>query len=118
MKELSERRSICHWIAALRRSKIPCVSCEAQDQGALLIQVDLARLPCAGRSTVKRDIAHLCLQGIDASMRGQMKQSGRGASRKTCIVRDWLAGYTFSEIKRRRWHTLGSIERYCGGSSE
>ena len=22
-------------------------------------------------------------------------------------------GYTFSEIKKRRWHTLGSIERYC-----
>jgi hypothetical protein len=34
-------------------------------------------------------------------------------SHKTCIVRDWLAGYTFSEIKKRRWHTLGSIERYC-----
>ena len=34
-------------------------------------------------------------------------------SHKTCIVKDWLAGHTFSEIKRRRWHTLGSIERYC-----
>jgi hypothetical protein len=42
-----------------------------------------------------------------------MKDIGRGVSHKTCIVRDWLAGYTFSEIKRRRWHALGSIERYC-----
>jgi hypothetical protein len=34
-------------------------------------------------------------------------------SHKTQIVGDWLAGYTFSEIQRRRWHSLGSIERYC-----
>jgi hypothetical protein len=42
-----------------------------------------------------------------------MKDIGRGVSHKTCIVRDWLAGNTFSEIKKRRWHTPGSIERYC-----
>ena len=47
--------------------------------------------------------------------RGQMKDIGRGVSHKTRIVGDWLAGYTFSEIKKRRWHTLGSIERYCMG---
>jgi hypothetical protein len=102
-----------HGIAALRRSKIQRVTREAQDQGALLTQEDLARLLCASRSTVKRDIAHLRSQGIDVPTRGQMKDIGRGVSHKTCIVRDWLAGYTFSEIKRRRWHTLGSIERYC-----
>jgi hypothetical protein len=42
-----------------------------------------------------------------------VKDIGRGVSHKTCIVRDWLTGYTFSEIKKRRWHTLCSIERYC-----
>ena len=102
-----------HGVAALRRSKIQRLTREAQDQGALLTQEDLARLLCASRSTVKRDIAHLRSEGVDVPTRGQVKDIGRGVSHKTCIVRDWLAGYTFSEIKKRRWHTLGSIERYC-----
>jgi len=100
-------------ISALRRSKIQRLTREAQEQGALLTQEDLARLLCACRSTIKRDIAHLRSEGVDVPTRGQMKDIGRGVSHKTCIVRDWLAGYTFSEIKRRRWHALGSIERYC-----
>jgi hypothetical protein len=79
----------------------------------LLTQEDLARLLCASRSTIKRDIAYLRSQGIDVPTRGQMKDIGRGVSHKTWIVGDWLAGYTFSEIEKRRWHTLGSIERYC-----
>jgi hypothetical protein len=102
-----------HGVAALRRSKIQRLTREAQDQGALLTQEDLARLLCASRSTVKRDIAYLRSEGIDVPTRGQMKDIGRGVSHKACIVRDWLAGYTFSEIKRRRWHTFASIERYC-----
>jgi len=102
-----------HGVAALRRSKIQRLTREAQEQGALLTQEDLARLLCASRSTIKRDIAHLRSQGVDVPTRGQMKDIGRGVSHKTCIVRDWLAGYTFSEIKQRRWHAVGSIERYC-----
>jgi len=104
-----------HGVAALRRSKIQRLTREAQDQGALLTQEDLARLLCTSRSTVKRDIAFLRSEGVDVPTRGQMKDIGRGMSHKTLIVGDWLAGYTFSEIKRRRWHTLGSIERYCMG---
>jgi hypothetical protein len=106
-------RAMRHGVAALRRSKIQRLTREAQDQGALLTQEDLARLLCASRSTIKRDIAYLRSGGVDVPTRGQMKDIGRGVSHKTCIVRDWLAGYTFSEIKKRRWHALGSIERYC-----
>jgi hypothetical protein len=102
-----------HGVGALRRSKIQRLTREAQDQGALLTQEDLARLLCASRSTIKRDIAYLRSQGIDVPTRGQIKDIGRGVSHKTRIVGDWLGGYTFSEIKKRRWHTLGSIERYC-----
>ena len=86
---------------------------EAQEQGALLTQEDLARLLCASRSTIKRDIAYLRAQDITVPTRGQVKDIGRGVSHKVHIVGDWLAGYTFSEIQRRRWHSLGSIERYC-----
>lgn len=104
-----------HGIGALRRGKIQRLTREAQDQGALLTQEDLARLLCASRSTIKRDIAQLRSEGVDVPTRGQIKDIGRGVSHKTRIVGDWLAGYTFSKIKKRRWHALGSIERYCMG---
>ena len=100
-------------VAALRRTKIQRFTREARDQGALLTQEDLARLLCCSRSTIKRDIAHLRGEGVDVPTRGQMKDVGRGLSHKTLIVRDWLAGYSFSEIERRRRQTLPSIKRYC-----
>ena len=73
-------------VAFLRRSRIQRLTGEAQEQGALLTQEDLARLLCASRSTIKRDIAHLRSEGLDVPTRGQMKdqdfrlcgQKGRG----------------------------------------
>ena len=100
-------------VAALRRSKIQRLTVEAQEQGALLTQEDLARLLCTSRSTVKRDIAYLRSQDIAVPTRGQVRDIGRGVSHKAQIVGDWLAGYTFSDIQRRRWHSIASIERYC-----
>jgi len=100
-------------IAALRRSKTQRLTREAQEQGALLTQEDLARLLCASRSTVKRDVAQLRVEGIDVPTRGQIKDIGKGISHKGQIVQDWLSGYTFSQIKQRRWHSIHSIERYC-----
>jgi biotin operon repressor len=100
-------------LAELRRSKIERLTHEAREQGALLTQEDLARLLCTSRSTIKRDIAQLRAQGVAVPTRGQVKDIGRGVSHKSQIVGDWLAGYTFSQIQKRRWHTLGSIERYC-----
>jgi biotin operon repressor len=106
-------KALRHGIAALRRSKIRRLTREAQEQGALLTQEDLARLLCASCSTIKRDIAQLRSEGVDVPTRGQIKDIGKGVSRKTQIVGDWLAGYTFSQIKHRRWHSIHSIERYC-----
>lgn len=100
-------------VAALRRSKIQRLTREAHEQGALLTQEDLARLLCSSRSSIKRDIAALRAAGVDVPTRGQVKDIGRGVSHKTQIVSDWLAGYTFSQIKHRRWHAISSIERYC-----
>jgi len=102
-----------HGIGVLRRSKIQRLTREAQEQGALLTQEDLARLLCTSRSTIKRDIAQLRSEGVDVPTRGQIKDIGKGVSHKTRIVSDWLAGYTFSQIKLRRWHSIISIERYC-----
>lgn len=100
-------------VAALRRSKIQRLTREAQEQEALLTQEDLARLLCASRSTVKRDIAQLRAEGIDVPTRGQIKDIGKGISHKGQIIQDCLEGYTFSQIKQRRWHSIHSIERYC-----
>ena len=100
-------------VAALRQSKTQRLTREAQEQGALLTQEDLARLLCASLSTVKRDIAQLRAEGIDIPTRGQMKDIGKGISHKGQIIQDWLASYTFSEIKQRRRHSISSIERYC-----
>ncbi|MHC4316671.1 MAG: DUF1670 domain-containing protein [Planctomycetota bacterium] len=100
-------------LAKLRRSKIERLTHEAQEQGALLTQEDLARLLCSSRSTIKRDIAQLRASGVDVPTRGQVKDIGPGVSHKSQIVGDWLAGYTYSQIQKRRWHTLSSIERYC-----
>ena len=100
-------------VAALRRSRIQRLTWEAQEQGALLTQEDLARLLCTSRSTVKRDIAELRAKGMNIPTRGQVKDIGKGISHKTQIVEDWLAGYTFSEIQQRRRHSISSIGRYC-----
>jgi len=102
-----------HGVASLRRSKIQRLTREAQDQGALLTQEDLARLLCNSRSTVKRDIAQLRAEGLDVPTRGQVKDIGKGVSHKARIVGDWLAGYTFSQIRQRCHHSLYAIERYC-----
>lgn len=100
-------------VAALRQGKIQRLTREAQEQGALLTQEDLARLLCTSRSTIKRDVAELRAEGVDVPTRGQVKDIGKGVSHKGRIVEDWLAGYTFSQIQQRRRHSLHSIERYC-----
>ena len=100
-------------VAALRQAKISRLTQEAREQGALLTQEDLARLLCTSRSTIKRDISQLRAAGMDVPTRGQIKDIGKGVSHKTHIVGDWLAGYTFSEIKERRRHSIYAIERYC-----
>jgi biotin operon repressor len=100
-------------VGALRRSKIQRLTLEAQEQGALLTQEDLARLLCTSRSTIKRDIGQLRSQGVNVPTRGQIKDIGKGVSHKTQIIGDWLASYTFSQIQQRRRHSIHSIERYC-----
>lgn len=55
-------------VATLRRSKIQRLTREAQEQGALLTQEDLARLLCVGRSTINRDISsYACSRIVESS---------------------------------------------------
>ena len=100
-------------VAALRQSKIQRLTEEAYEQNALLTHEDLARLLCCSPATIKRDIAILRAKGLSVPTRGQVKDIGKGVSHKIQIVRDYLAGYTFSDIEMRRRHTTQSIRRYC-----
>lgn len=100
-------------MAALRQARITRLTEEAYEQGALLSHEDLACLLSSSLATIKRDIARLRQQGVNIPTRGQVKDIGKGVSHKTQIVQDYLAGYTFSEIERRRRHSVSAIRRYC-----
>jgi len=100
-------------LARLRQARIVRMTEEAYDQGALLTHEDLACLLCSSLATIKRDVKELRAQDVHVPTRGQIKDIGKGVSHKTQIVNDYLAGYTYSEIERRRRHSIGSIRRYC-----
>lgn len=99
--------------AALRQQRIVRLTEEAYDQGGLLTHEDLACLLSSSLATVKRDVSALRQQGLQVPTRGQVKDIGKGVSHKSQIVRDYLDGYTFSEIEQRRRHSTSSIRRYC-----
>ena len=100
-------------VAALRQARIMRLTEEAYEPGALLSHEDLACLLSSSLATIKRDVGQLRQQGLNVPTRGQVKDIGKGVSHKTQIVQDYLAGYTFSEIERRRRHSAGAIGRYC-----
>ena len=100
-------------IAALRQGRILRLTEEAYQQGTLLTHEDLACLLGSSLSTIKRDVRVLRDQELNVPTRGQVKDIGKGVSHKTKIVQDYLAGYTYSEIQRRRLHSVAAIDRYC-----
>jgi hypothetical protein len=100
-------------MAPLRQARLLRLTQEAYEQGALLSHEDLACLLSSSLATIKRDVRQLRQQQFNVPTRGQVKDIGKGVSHKSQIVKDYLAGYTFSEIQWRRQHTVGSIRRYC-----
>lgn len=100
-------------VACLRQARLLRLSQEAYEQGALLTHEDLACLLSSSLATIKRDVQQLRQQQFNVPTRGQVKDIGKGVSHKSQIVKDYLAGYTFSDIQWRRQHTVGSIRRYC-----
>jgi hypothetical protein len=99
-------------IRAVRRKRLMRLTNEANEQGALLTQEDLALLLCNSPRTIRYDIRQIRVDGIDVPTRGQMKDIGKGVSHKARIVLDYLKGYTYPEIRFRTQHTDESIDRY------
>ena len=96
----------------LRRIQIQRITQEALERQGVLSQEDLSKhLRCTVR-TIKRDIRAIRSQGIEVITRGVLHNIGRGQTHKSKIVGFYLEGKTFSDIKLKTHHSVGSIKRY------
>jgi DNA-binding Lrp family transcriptional regulator len=96
----------------LRRVQLQRITQEALEQNGVLSQEDLSKhLRCTVR-TIKRDIRAIKGHGIDVITRGVLHNIGRGQTHKSKIVGLYLEGKTFSDIKLKTHHSVGSIKRY------
>jgi len=102
----------CESVVALRRQRIVRLCREAQEQGALLTQEDLALVLTTSVRTIRRDLRALREQGLAIPTRGQQRDIGPGVSHRTPIVRAYLLGESLGDISLRLRHGVDSMERY------
>jgi hypothetical protein len=101
-----------HNAVAMRQVRIQRLLSEALEQGAVAVQEDLASALHVAVRTIKRDFAALQAEGIFLPTRGKLKGIGRGQTHKAQIVRLWLLGKTYDQIRWQTRHALSSIKRY------
>ena len=100
-------------IAALRQRQIERMAHEALDQGALLTAEDLAfRILNCGLRTISRDLKALADRDVVVPLRSQQKDAGRALSHRAQAVELYLKRYTFSQIRKRIYHSLSAITNY------
>lgn len=98
--------------SAKRQQQINRMAVEAQDQGALLTQEDLAEILDTDVRTIRRDIHHLRDQGISVPTRGQQKDIGPGVTHRVQAITLFLQEKEPVEIARTIKHSLTAVERY------
>ncbi|HMQ69676.1 MAG TPA: DUF1670 domain-containing protein [Ignavibacteria bacterium] len=96
----------------LRRVRIQRISEEAIEQNGILSQEDLSKYLSCDVRTIKRDIREIKKSGIEVITRGVLHNIGRGQTHKVKIINLHLEGRTFSEIRLKTNHSVGSIKRY------
>jgi hypothetical protein len=96
----------------LRQLRIQRITQEALEQSAVLSQEDIGRCLFCDVRTVKRDIRAIKNRGIDVITRGVLHNIGRGQTHKVKIIGLYLDSRTYSEIKLKTQHSIGSIKRY------
>lgn len=102
----------------LRQTKIERITEEAIEQGGVLSQEDISKsLSCTER-TIQRDIREMKGIGTEVITRGSLHNIGKGQTHKVKIIGQYLDGKTFSEIKQRSCHSIGSIKRYIESFSK
>jgi hypothetical protein len=100
-------------VAALRQQQIERMAHEALDQGALLTAEDLAfRIFNCGLRTISRDLKTLANRDVVVPLRSQQKDAGRALSHRTQAVELYLKRYTFTQIRKRIYHSLSAIANY------
>jgi biotin operon repressor len=98
--------------SAKRKQQIQRISDEAQQQGALLTQEDLAEILDTDVRTIRRDIQQLRQQGLQVPTRGQQKDIGPGVTHRVKAVQLFLQQKEPTEIARQIKHSLTAVERY------
>lgn len=102
-----------HGTGAKRRQQIVRMSVEAQEQGGLLTQEDLALLLDSDVRTIRSDIEKLRReQAVVVPTRGRVRDIGPGVTHKHKAVELWLSGKEALEVARQLNHSLTAVERY------
>lgn len=96
----------------VRQMRIRRMVAEAREQGGIATQEDLARVLHVSVRTIKRDFAEMKARGLRIPSRGYDEGIGRGQTHKGEILRGWLGGQTYDQLKRETGHSLASIQRY------
>ncbi len=104
--------------AGLRQIIIQRITGEAIEQYGVLSQEDLSYYLNCSKRTIKRDVQAIRERGIAVTTRGVLHNIGRGQTHKAKIIRLYLEDYTYSEIKRKIGHSIGSIKRYLESFSK
>ncbi len=104
--------------AGLRQIIIQRITVEAIEQAGVLSQEDLSYYLNCSKRTIKRDIQAIRKRGITVTTRGVLHNIGRGQTHKAKIIKLYLEDYTYSEIKRKTRHSIGSIKRYLESFSK
>ena len=99
-------------IDELNKQRIIRITNEAFDQGALLTQADLSMILGESPRTIGRRIKEIQDEDIIVPTRGSRMDIGPGTSHKTKIVKMYVQGYNYTDIKRLTRHSSESITRY------
>ncbi len=100
-------------VPGLRRHRIQRVAEEAFQQGGLLTVEDIAiRLFNCGARTISRDLEYFKEQEIVLPLRSTIKDMGRAITHRSLIIEEWLKGNEYSEIARKTYHSVSSVQNY------
>lgn len=98
--------------AAKRRQQLLRISTEAQEQGALLTQEDIAIVLDCDVRTIRADILKLRQQNLTVPTRGTVRDIGPGVTHKRRAIELWLDGKEPLHVARALNHSLHAVERY------
>ena len=101
-----------HGASAKRRQQMMRMAVEAQEQGALLTQEDLALILDCDVRTIRADIHKLTQEGILVPTRGTVRDIGPGVTHKVKAIELWLSGKEALDVARQLNHSLKAVERY------